>query len=132
MNSENIDGLAKALTHLIFRNGPVEALHADGKQSDNNMKTLNPYMVNRLAGILCAPHENRWLQLELLHSNLQQYGNDWGTAEPDMEEPDVILKYRFEDLTQGFREKRNRAQADVTLTGDRVGLFMALIDNPQK
>lgn len=49
-----------------------------------------------------------------------------------MEGLDIILKYRFEDLTQGFWEKRNRAQADVTLTGDRVGLFIALIDNPQK
>lgn len=132
MNSENIDGLAKALTHLIFRNGPVEDLCADGNLLDNDMKTLNQYMVNRLAGILCSLHENRWLQLELLHSHLQQYGYDWGTAEPDMEGPDVILKYRFEDLTQGFWEKRNRAQADVTLTGDRAGLFIALIDNPQK
>lgn len=100
MNPKNIDGLAKALTHYIFRNGPVEDMHADGKLSEKDMQILNKYMVNRLAGILCALHENRWLQLELLYAYLQNYGKEWDIAEPDLKELDFIWKYNSEDLRQ--------------------------------
>ena len=100
MNPKNIDGLAKALTHYIFRNGPVEDMHADGKLSEKDMQILNKYMVNRLAGILCALHENRWLQLELLYTYLQNYGKEWDIAEPDLKELDFIWKYNSEDLRQ--------------------------------
>lgn len=37
-----------ALAHFCFRNGPVEDMHADGKLSQDDMKTLNKYMVDRL------------------------------------------------------------------------------------
>ncbi len=95
LKEENIDGIAKALTHYAFRNGPVEDMHADGKLSQNDMKELNKYMVNRLAGILVAIYEERWLQLELLYAFLQQYGMDWDKAEPDMEELDLIWNIVF-------------------------------------
>lgn len=36
------------LAHFCFRNGPVEDMHADGKLSQEDMKTLNKYMVDRL------------------------------------------------------------------------------------
>lgn len=95
LKKENIDGIAKALTHYAFRNGPVEDMHANGKLSQNDMKALNKYMVNRLAGILVAIYEERWLQLELLYAFLQQYGMDWDKAEPDMEELDLIWNIVF-------------------------------------
>lgn len=90
---ENIDGIAKALTHYAFRNGPVEDMHADGKLTQEDMKILNKYMVNRLAGILSAIHEERWLQLELLYGFLQNYGADWDKAEPDTEELDLVWNH---------------------------------------
>ena len=34
-------------------------MHADGKLTQEDMKTLNKYMVNRLTGILSAVHEGR-------------------------------------------------------------------------
>lgn len=90
LKQENIDGIAKALTHYAFRNGPVEDMHADGKLSQEDMKILNKYMVNRLAGILVAIQEGRWLQLELLYAYLQSYGADWDKAEPDLEDLNII------------------------------------------
>lgn len=92
LKPENIDGIAKALTHYAFRNGPVEDMHADGKLTQEDMKTLNKYMVNRLAGILSAVYEERWLQLELLYGFLQNYGIDWDKAEPDAEELELMWK----------------------------------------
>lgn len=77
LKPENIDGAAKVLTYYAFRNGPVEDIHANGKLTQEDMKTLNKYMVNRLAGILSTIYEERWLQLELLYENLKNYGIVW-------------------------------------------------------
>lgn len=90
LKSEYIDSVSKSLTHHIFRNGPVEDMHASGQLSEEDMKTLNKYMVNRLAGILLAVYENKWLQLELLHEFLKGFGDQWDPAEPDMEDLDLI------------------------------------------
>ncbi|QNB47796.1 hypothetical protein BR63_16900 [Thermanaerosceptrum fracticalcis] len=46
---ENISTIAKAITHFVFRNGPVENMHANRQLSQDDMKTLNKFMVNRLA-----------------------------------------------------------------------------------
>jgi hypothetical protein len=49
----NITKIAKAITHFSFRNGPIEDMHADRNKNitDEDMKVLNKYMVNRLAYI---------------------------------------------------------------------------------
>ncbi len=40
---ENLDTISKAITHFIFRNGPIEDMHADpnNQLSDDDMKILN-------------------------------------------------------------------------------------------
>lgn len=91
-DKSNIDGIAKALTHYVFRNGPVEDMHSEGKLSESDMKTLNKYMVNRIAGILSAIEEGEWLKLELLYSFYRLYGTDWDAAEPDKEEMELIFQ----------------------------------------
>ena len=55
LKEENISKIAKALTHFAFRNGPVEDLHANPTKNltDEDMKMLNKFMVNRLAYIFC-------------------------------------------------------------------------------
>lgn len=92
LRRENIDAAAKAITHFAFRNGPVEDMHAADQLSQEDMKTLNKYMVNRIAGLLTAIADNNWLQLELLLSYYKFFGSDWDTAEPDMEEINSILR----------------------------------------
>lgn len=42
----NIDLFAKVITHYAFRNGPVEDMHANNQLSQDDMKTLNKFMVN--------------------------------------------------------------------------------------
>ena len=46
LNEKNIDSIAIGLTHYLFRNGPVEDMHSEGKLSQNDMKILNKFMVN--------------------------------------------------------------------------------------
>lgn len=82
VQSENIDALAKALTHYIFRHGPVENMHANGQLSQEDMKTLNEYMVNHLSWILTCVFEGDWMRLELLFNNLSHYGKQWDPADP--------------------------------------------------
>ena len=43
--------LAKAATAYAFRNGPVEDIHADGRISQEEMKRLNQFMVQRLGEV---------------------------------------------------------------------------------
>lgn len=94
LNKNNIDMLSKAITHFVFRNGPVENMHSNNQLSEEDMKTLNKYMVNRMAGLLTAIADNNWMQLELLLSyHYQYFGSDWDKVEPDVEEVENILKY---------------------------------------
>lgn len=74
---ENIDALAKALTHYIFRHGPVENMYVNGQLSQEDMKALNKYMVNHLAWILTCVFEGDWIRLELLFDNFSHHGNQW-------------------------------------------------------
>lgn len=83
---ENIDTLAKALTHYIFRLGPVENMHANKQLSQKDMKTLNQYMVNHLAWVLTRAFEGDWLRLELLFGAMSRYGTDWDPADPQQVE----------------------------------------------
>lgn len=52
LDKKNMDKMAKALTHYLFRNGPVEDIHSEGKLSQSDMKKLNKYMVNKIGSIL--------------------------------------------------------------------------------
>ena len=66
LNKNNIDTISIALTHYFFRNGPVEDMHSEGKLSQEDMKTLNKFMVNRIAGLLQIINKEEWLKIELL------------------------------------------------------------------
>lgn len=54
MVSDNLTMISKAITHFSFRNGPIEDMHASPKNqiSQDDMKTLNKFMVNRLRVLL--------------------------------------------------------------------------------
>jgi len=97
---ESIDGIAKALTYHVFRNGPVEDMRTDGKLSEEDMKTLNKYMVNQLAGIFTAVSKGNWLQLEMLFCSLKKYGVDWDKAEPNSEDMDAVWEEWLKKLKE--------------------------------
>ena len=91
MQNNNIDRLAKALTHYIFRNGPIEDMHANNQLSQDDMKTLNKYMVNKLANVISLAINGEWLKIELLVQFLSLYGTDWDKAEIDTSDIDLIF-----------------------------------------
>lgn len=95
MSSMNIDSIAKALTHHVFRNGPVENMHANGQLSQNDMKVLNKYMVNKIAGLLKLIEDGEWLKIEIMLGYLQYYGGDWDEAEYDISDIEFIFKRQF-------------------------------------
>ena len=92
LQEENIDMLSKAITHYIFRNGPVESMHAEGKLSQEDMYALNKYMVNKLATLFTLAFDNDWILFEQILSYHSLCGRFWDKAEPDIEEINHILK----------------------------------------
>ena len=95
---ENIDYITKALTHYIFRNGPVEDMHANHQLSQEDMKTLNKYMVNKLAGLIKMIYDGEWMKIELLLNFFKRYGHDWDKAEIDISDFELIFKNELEKI----------------------------------
>lgn len=95
MQKGNIDWISKALTHYIFRNGPIEDMHANNQLSQDDMKTLNKYMVNKIAGLLKLASEGEWLKIELMLDFLKNYGCSWDKPEYDTNEIEYIFKLNF-------------------------------------
>lgn len=90
----DIDKFSKIITNYAFRNGPVEDIHASGKLSEEDMKTLNKYMVNRIAGILQLIKDEQWFKLVGFLETYKLYGEcgaSWDKAEPDIDEIDKCL-----------------------------------------
>lgn len=86
LNSDNINVISKAITHFAFRNGPVEDMHAhpNNQLSEEDMKILNKFMVNRLAYVFILIIEERWIEFDYLVTKIYgMYGHDWDEAEPD-------------------------------------------------
>lgn len=85
LKKENLDLIARAVTHFAFRNGPVEDMHADpnSQLSEEDMKTLNVFMVNRMAYIFDLIMEERWIEFSVMVDSNGLYGQDWNKAVPD-------------------------------------------------
>lgn len=97
LDKDNMDILAKAITHYIFRNGPIEDMHSENKFSQKDMKTLNKYMVDHIATLLTCIYNQDWLKLEMLLAFYSAYGQDWDVAEPDFQELDFIYNDFFKN-----------------------------------
>jgi len=86
LSLKNINTISKAITHFAFRNGPVENMHAhpNNQLSEEDMKILNKFMVNRLAYVFKLIIEERWIEFDFLVTKIYgMYGHDWDEAEPD-------------------------------------------------
>lgn len=92
LQESKIETISIALTHYLFRNGPVEDMHTNGKLNQEDMKTLNKYMVNRLAGLLKLICDNDWIKIALLLERYNLYGKDWDKIEYDTSEIDQIYE----------------------------------------
>lgn len=91
----DIQKIANMITHFAFRNGPVEDMHANNQLSQNDMKTLNKYMMNRLAGLLTLLKSNQWFKIDAILYEYSKFGIDWDEVEPDTDNIDEILKIQL-------------------------------------
>ena len=91
LNKDKIDVIAKAFTHYIFRDGPIEDMHANNQLSQADMKKLNKFIVNRVSGLLITGFNEEWLKIELLINYYRNVGREWDEAEPETEILDALL-----------------------------------------
>ena len=86
LDFETIDMLSKGITQFAFRSGPVEEMHSRGKLTQKDMKTLNKFMTNRIAGLLTTISNgdiSNALRVLTFYASLS---SDWDLCKPDTEE----------------------------------------------
>lgn len=94
---ENLSKVAIAITHFVFRNGPVEAMHAhpNSQLSNEDMKTLNKFIVNRLAYIFELIMNEKWIEFNFVIEQFELFGSDWDEAIPDDGDIKDVLSNRL-------------------------------------
>lgn len=85
LKPENRDRLSIALAHYIFRDGPIEDMHANGQLSQEDMMTLNKFVVNQIATLRHLLDRGRWDCLYPLMYFLMGNGEKWDAPEVDFE-----------------------------------------------
>lgn len=108
----DINRLAIAFAHFVFRNGPVEDMHADGKLGEEDMKTLNKFVVNRLAYLIELLLDEQWMKLYKAFTFFNLYGSEWDNAEPD----DGGVEYVIDKMVERFAEELEKS-GERTLLG---------------
>ena len=86
LDFETIDMLSKGITQYAFRSGPVEDMHARNKLTQKDMKALNKFMVNRIAGLLTAISKGDIANALKVLTFYASLSSDWDTCKPDIEE----------------------------------------------
>lgn len=77
---------AKSLVADCFRNGPLEDLHAKSKISQEEMKELMKYAVNRMFYWLWLKENSNFLYNIKLKTNHLIYSSGWDEPDIDVEE----------------------------------------------
>jgi len=86
LNEETIDTISKAITQYAFRSGPIEEMHSNNQLSQKDMKKLNEYMTNRIAGLLTVLSNGDFDNVVKVLSFYATLSSDWDKVEPDIEE----------------------------------------------
>ena len=83
LDFEMIDMLSKGITQYAFRSGPVEEMHARNKLTQKDMKTLNKFMTNRIAGLLTTISNGDISNVHKVLTFYASLSSDWDTCKPD-------------------------------------------------
>ncbi len=86
LDFETIDMLSKGITQFTFRSGPIEEMHSKGKLTQKDMKTLNKFMANRIAGLLTAISKGDISSVLKVLTFYASLSSDWDSCKPDVEE----------------------------------------------
>ena len=92
-----IERLSKTAVEYAFRSGPIERLHGEGKLSDEDMKELNIYMLNRIAAIFTLMKEGRNFELRNMISFNTKLDTSWDRAVPDLKASQLTMNL-FENM----------------------------------
>lgn len=98
LDKDNIGLFSKVLTKYIYRDGPIETLHTKYHIPDEEMKEINIYMANKIAGILDVITDGDCKKLLALLSSypVESY---WEEPTPDRKDIDA----RYEILKRGLQ-----------------------------
>ena len=86
LDFETIDMISKGITQFAFRSGPAEEMHSRGKLTQKDMKTLNKFMANRIAGLLTTISNGDILNVLKVLTFYASLSSDWDSCKPDSEE----------------------------------------------
>ena len=86
LDFETIDMLSKGITQFAFRSGPVEDMHARNKLTQKDMKTLNKYMTNRIAGLLTTISKGDIANVLKVLTFYALLSYDWDSCKPNTDE----------------------------------------------
>lgn len=95
LKKENFDNISIALTQYLFRSGPIENMQHSGKLSQEDMKILNKFMVNRIAGLLETINNGEWLKVDLLLEKYSKFGKSWDKPVADVDTINTIYNNSF-------------------------------------
>lgn len=81
-----INYFSKSITAYAFRNGPIEDMHTNPKMGlgQKEMKILNKYMVNRLAGLFMMFKKGEFESIEETLRFHYSTTTTWDDPEPDI------------------------------------------------
>lgn len=82
--------LAKALTHYLFRFGPIENMHQKGQLSEEDMYALNKYTYDRTATLVHLLKTEDSDRLSALFKLLTIWNPDWDEPEILTDEIDQL------------------------------------------
>lgn len=86
LNFETIEMLSKGITQFAFRSGPVENMHVRNKLTQKDMKVLNKFMTNRIAGLLTTISKGDIANVLKVLTFYASLSSDWDSCKPDSEE----------------------------------------------
>lgn len=92
-----INYFSKSITAYAFRNGPIEDMHANPKMGlgQKEMKILNKYMVNRLAGLFMMFKKGEFESIEETLRFHYSTTTTWDDPEPDITDFELLRSMKI-------------------------------------
>ncbi|NLM20904.1 MAG: hypothetical protein GX207_04050 [Peptococcaceae bacterium] len=86
LKSENLNMISTAIMHFVFQSGPVKGMLTSRQRqlSEEELKILDKFMVNRLAYVFKLIIEGRWIEFDFLVRSIYEiFGQEWDEIKPD-------------------------------------------------
>ena len=95
LEQKDLNILSRAIVHAIFRTGPIEDIHAEGKLSEKDMCILNKSMMNEVGYLLKLYFDGEKEKLRNILFLEGLNGSDWD--EVNVNESKWIKWYQMQE-----------------------------------